>query len=171
MVTLHKNLNFNQSIEIDLQTLSFDLKTCLNIWESLFVRDSLPSWSDIELLDFPTKLIPLITVVDIAWDQAEPINGDVMVYRYWGTGHVEAKNIERTGLRLSQQSDRVDVVVAEYLKVINEKKPFAYRKYIRVNKPTEAALQTTVRLPLSYDGNRVDGVISVSEWADIDIKK
>lgn len=129
----------------------------------------MPPWSDIELLDFPAKLIPLITVVDINWDQAEPINGDAMIYRYWGTGHVEAKNIERTGLRLSEQSDRVDLVVAEYLKVISEKKPFAFRKYIRINKSTEAALQTTIRLPLSYGGNRADGVISVSEWANIDM--
>ncbi len=116
------------------------------------------------------RIIPLITVVDIEWDHAGPIDGNAMIYRFWGTGHVHAKNVERTGQRLSENSDRIGVVVAEYLRVINEKKPIAFRKNIRINKPTKAAVQTTVRLPLSYDGDRVDGVLSASEWDSIHVK-
>lgn len=167
MDDLHKNIDFQQSIEVDLQTLSADLTTFIRIWENMFVQGKLPSWSDVDLLDFPMKIIPLITVVDIEWDHSGSVDGDAMIYRFWGTGHVNAKNIERTGLRLSENSDREDVVVAEYLRVINEKKPIAFRKYIRINKPTEAALQTTVRLPLSYGGDRIDSVLSASEWNSI----
>ena len=112
----------------------------------------------------------MLTVVDIDWNCPGSVDGDAMIYRFWGTGHVNAKNVERTGLKLSENSDRVDVVVAEYLRVINEKKPIAFSKYIRINKPTEAALQTTVRLPLSYRGERVDNVLSASEWHSIDIE-
>lgn len=164
---MYNNLDFKQSIEVDLHALSADLKTFIRIWENMFFQDKLPSWTDVNLLDFPTRIIPMITVVDIDWDHAGPIDGDAMIYRFWGTGHVTAKNVERTGLRLSENSNRVDVVVAEYLRVVNEKKPIAFSKYIRINKPTEAALQTTVRLPLSYGGNRVDGVLSASEWDSI----
>ncbi len=165
---MYKNLDFKQSIEVDLQTLSADLTAFMRIWENMFVQDRLPSWTNVNLLDFPTRIIPMLTVVDIDWDHSGSVDGDAMTYRFWGTGHVIAKNVERTGHKLSENSDRVDVVVAEYLRVINEKRPIAFRKYIQINKPTEAALQTTVRLPLSYGGDRVDNVLSASEWNSIE---
>lgn len=169
MAKLHANLDFRHSAEVDLQALSDDLTLCLHIWENLGVEGELPSWREVNLLDFPTRIIPLIAVVDIDWNCAGPLDGNAMEYRFWGTGHVNAKNVERTGMKLTEKSDRADVVVSEYLRVVNEKKPIAFRKYIRINKPTEASIQTTVRLPLSNDGNRVDGVLSASEWDPIGI--
>lgn len=164
MAKLHSTLDFRSSTEVDLEALSLDLAICLQVWEDMKVEGRMPSWHDVSLLDFPTRVIPLIAVIDVDWDRPGPVDGDAMEYRFWGTGHVYAKNIERTGMKLTEMSDRADVVVGEYLRVINEKKPVAFRKYIRINKPTQACLQTTVRLPLSNDGNRVDGVLSASEW-------
>ena len=110
---MYKNLDFKQSIEVDLQTLSADLTAFIRIWENMFVQDRLPSWTNVNLLDFPTSIIPMLTVVDIDWDHSGSVDGDAMTYRFWGTGHVNAKNVERTGLKLSENSDRLSHILQQ----------------------------------------------------------
>lgn len=128
--------------------------------------DALPAWKDVDLPAIPSNVLPLVTVVDIDWRHGA-IDGDAIRYRYWGTAHVRAKNIERTGQTISEHSSRSHVVTAEYLRVLTERRPIAFVKNIRINEPWHAVVQTSVRLPLSNDGNRVDQVLSASEWTDI----
>lgn len=167
MLDIFHNVRFDQSDEVELESLSEPLKQCLDYWKSLCSDGALPSWKQFDLMSLPSEIIPLVAVIDVKWGDKEAVSADDMVYRFWGTGHVNAKNIERTGNKLSEQSGRTAIVEKEYQKVIYEKRPVAYKKHIRVNKPLDAITQVTVRLPLSDDGQKINHVVSASEWHDI----
>jgi hypothetical protein len=160
---LFRNVDFDSSEEIDLDALDALLASCLAYWRGLGNGDRLPAWRDIDMVALPPDVLPLVTVVDIDWSRGT-VDADALAYRFWGTGHVRAKNIERTGSRISEHSNRTPVVEAEYLKVIERRQPMAFRKNILIEEPLRAVLQTSVRLPLSNDGVRVDNVLSASVW-------
>lgn len=160
---LYRDVDFDNSEKIDLDTLDAKLAACLAYWRTLGSPNTLPSWRDIDMVALPPDVLPLVTVVDIDWSRGT-VDADALAYRFWGTGHVRAKNIERTGSRISEHSNRTPVVEGEYLKVIEHRQPMAFRKNILIENPLRAVLQTSVRLPLSNDGVRVDNVLSASVW-------
>lgn len=162
----YRNVDFDRTDEVAIGDLSPRLAACVEYWRSLGADGALPSWRDVDLTQIPSDVLPFVTVVDIDWSRGT-VDGDAIVYRYWGTGHVRAKNIERTGRAISEHSSRAHVVTAEYLRVLDERRPIAFVKNIRIDEPWHAVVQTTVRLPLSNDGTCVDHVLSASEWADI----
>lgn len=165
----YRMTDFDNVADVDLAEIGAPLKTCLDYWTSVSDGGGLPSWRSIDLSVLPGDVLPLVTVIDIDWSHGL-VGADTFTYRYWGTGHVRAKNIERTGTSVSTHSDRAGIVEAEYLRVIAEKRPLAFRKNIRINEPWRAVTQTSIRLPLSDDGVRVDNVLSASEWAAIAAK-
>lgn len=166
----YHGIDFDKSTEIALGDLSDALNFCLGYWTDIKGERTFPSWSHVDLSCMPSKILPLITVADVTWQNADIPGGDDMIYRFWGTGHVRAKNVERTGKTIASHAQRKPVVVAEYQRVIRERRPIAFMKNIRVENPDRAVLQTTLRLPLSRDGERVDCVMSASEWAAIDFR-
>ncbi len=163
---LFRNVDFDNSEEVDLDALDAKLASCLAYWRGLAAGNGLPAWKDVDMVALPSDVLPLVTVVDIDWRHGT-VDADALSYRFWGTGHVRAKNIERTGTRVSEHSNRTPVVEAEYLKVIERKQPMAFRKNILIENPMRAVLQTSVRLPLSNDGVRVDNILSASVWDDL----
>lgn len=162
----YRNTDFDKTTDVDLADLSVPLRACLDYWTSLSGDGHMPAWRSIDLPALPGDVLPLVTVIDIDWSQGR-LGADTFRYRYWGTGHVRAKNVERTGELVSEHSDRAHIVEAEYLRVIAEKRPRAFRKNIRINEPWRAVTQTSIRMPLSNDGARVDHVLSASEWQPI----
>ncbi|MBO6949716.1 MAG: hypothetical protein JJ855_17180 [Rhodospirillales bacterium] len=161
-----RKIDFDNVADVDLADIGGPLKTCLEYWRSVSGEGGLPSWRGIDLSELPGDVLPLVTVINIDWSRGL-VGADSFTYRYWGTGHVRAKNIERTGTTVAEHSDRARIVEAEYLRVIAEKRPIAFRKNIRINEPWRAVTQTSIRLPLSDDGVRVDNVLSASDWASI----
>ncbi|MGJ3260277.1 MAG: hypothetical protein ACFE0S_11820 [Rhodospirillales bacterium] len=165
---LFRNVDFDNSEEVGLDALDAQLAACLAYWRGLGAGGRLPAWKDVDMVALPPDVLPLVTVVDIDWNRGI-VDADALAYRFWGTGHVQAKNIERTGSRISEHSNRTPVVEAEYLKVIEHRQPMAFRKNILIEDPLRAVLQTSVRLPLSNDGVRVDNVLSASVWDSIKV--
>lgn len=163
---IFRNIDFDHTSDVPLDALSPQLQACLDYWQDVAGGDAMPPWRRIDLSVLPGDVLPLVTVIDIDWGRGVA-DADAFSYRYWGTGHVRAKNVERTGKLVSEHSDRAHVVASEYLKVIEARRPVAFTKHIRINDPWRAVTQTSIRLPLSNDGVRVDNVFSASEWSPI----
>lgn len=167
---IFSHVDFDRTDEIAIETLSPLLRSCLDYWLEIRGNRRYPAWRDVDMIQLPSSTLPLVTVIDVLWDLGPPINADKMRYRFWGTGHVNAKKIERTGTLVSEHSNRVSVVAREYLSVIETGEPKAFAKNIRIDKSQHvlrAVRQSTIRLPLSNDGARVDHVMSASEWQDL----
>ena len=60
-------------------------------WESLKGDAFAPSWKDFDLAALDPKSIPYIIVIDVVRDPLD------FVIRFWGTGHVAKKGVDKTG--------------------------------------------------------------------------
>lgn len=144
------------------------LVPCLDIWNEIKGDRDAPSFVDDVLSKLPTKLIPYATIVDVLSPPGTPITSDKLVYRFWGTGHVRARNIERTGQSVSEHPESyAGTVTDEYRQVIESRHPIAFKKYINLDKPFNAVELFALRLPLASDGENVDKVLSVIHWTPI----
>jgi len=149
-----------QSVEIAVEDLGPGLlRQCLEYWRSRIGGHFAPSWNDVELIDMPMKAIPFVAVVDVSRD---PL---VFVYRFWGTGHVTAKGIERTGQSVRDHPQGRSVpVFAEYRRVTEEMRPMVFARKLVLPGGKPPIDQTALRLPLTSDGEAVDKIIAVSDW-------
>lgn len=130
-------------------------------WESLKGSRFAPSWEDFRLVDLPAEVIPRIVVVDVLRDPLD------FLVRFWGTGHVDRKGIDKTGKKVSETRDqRGWRVYDEYAWVVRERKPLASVDTVDLRDYNELLpfTQRVVRLPLSSDGETVDKVVSLAEW-------
>lgn len=110
------------------------------------------------------KSLPYLVVADVHRD---PLDFKI---RFWGTGHVARKGVDKTGQSISGKPDfRGKTAFDEYCWVVNEKKPLASRDLVNLQDfgnmlPFE---QMLVRLPLSNDGSNVDTIVSLALWDKI----
>ncbi len=154
---------FDDSIEIPFENLEPGfLLDSLQYWRSLKEKRFAPSWNAFDLMALPPEAIPFSVVVDVI---PKPLG---FIYRYWGTGHVTAKGIERTGQSvIDLPQGRGEVVFSEYRQVMEQKRPAMFNRKVALpgNKPTLD--QTALRMPLTLDGKTVDKIISVSDWLSV----
>lgn len=153
---------YEESREVPLGELSDFLRQGLDYWQSLKGERPAPSWTEFELLALPASLIPFVIVVDVK----EPLGQSV--YRFWGTGHVDAKGIDRTGAALDgHPHGRSQVVINEYTQVLDRRGPMAFRRDVRLPDPRPILPQLSLRLPLSADGQCIDHIVSCSDWLSL----
>ncbi len=160
----YQNVRFDVVESLQLDDLTGALADCFTFWQDICGACRMPAWRDVDMSEMPPTLPPHVAVIDVDWSAGEHITADRLRYRYWGTKQVEMKKVERTGTRVSEHHNRTDLVMAEYQAVIDERRPMAFQKNIRVADPFHAAFQRTVRLPLSNDGERVDNIMIASNW-------
>ena len=149
-----------ESTEIPLGDLEDKFfRDSLEYWQAQKKNYFAPSWENFDLIALPTEIIPFVTVVDV-------INGAVdFVYRYWGTGHVKAKGMERTGARVTDHPQGRDKeLISEYKLVFEEQRPIAFARKLVLPDGKLPLNQTSLRMPLTQDGKDVDKIISVSDW-------
>lgn len=153
---------YEESREVPLADLSDFLRQGLDYWQSVKGDRLAPSWADFDLLALPPALIPFVIVVDIK----EPLM--TSVYRFWGTGHVDAKGIDRTGAAIGgHPHGRSEVVVAEYAQVLQRGGPMAFCRDVRLPDPRPVLTQISLRLPLSSDGRSFDHMVSCCDWLSL----
>lgn len=144
---------------MSLDDLPAPLRDALDYWRGLAGSRFAPSWRNFDLLALPPGLIPLCTVVD----RAEPL--EKSVYRFWGSGHVEAKGIDRTGHSIGEHPQgRAEEVLAEYGEVIARSAPVAFVRDIDLPEPRPTLPQLSLRMPLSSDGDSIDKFVSICGW-------
>ncbi len=131
----------------------------LEYWQVKKKNHFAPSWESIDLMALTPKVIPFVTVVDVVYDPLD------FVYRFWGTGHVKATGLDRTGARVTDHPQgRGQQVFAEYNSVFEEQRPIAFSRKLVFPDGKLPLKQTALRMPLTQDGKNVDKIISVADW-------
>ncbi len=146
-----------REIPVD-QTDTVGCQACLNLWQTVRGEVFAPSWPAFDLLQLPSDVVPFISVVDV---QFEPLD---FKYRYWGTGHVQLKNEERTGILVSEimPEERAELNYVEYSMVFETRQPKAFAHNRRTKDNSFPLAHLNLRLPLSDDGQRDDKIVTYS---------
>lgn len=131
-------------------------RDALAYWQNKRGGRIAPAWSDISLMDFPPRVLPLIAVLDINPETFE------MSYRFWGTQLTEMLGEDYTGKTPGDVKPKHVGNGNEdaYREMIEKKIPqlevkeFFRREILR-------GRQMVLRLPLSDDGVSVTKSISI----------
>lgn len=132
-----------------------DSVTALRYWSDRLFGRIAPRWSDIDLLDFSSDLIPRMIVVDCL-----PAENDFR-YRFFGTWQVAGHQMDMTGKHISdfEMNGYGEGVREQYERVIREQRPFVYQlNMVLRNVPYQTEI---LRLPVSHDGLEIDKVWSI----------
>ena len=143
----------------DLASLEGDLAKSLNYWKSLLGDRTMPPWSEFELLKIPHQILKTTHVTDINSD-----SGDYKV-RFWGTGLVEVHQQELSQKWVSEMTPPAlsGFVLKGIKQLRKERAPTAYSTTLEsIGQPE--ILQTTLRLPLSDDGEQVTHAVTIVEF-------
>jgi hypothetical protein len=137
-----------------------ELRELLSYWEGLRGEQFAPSWTDVELIEMPAKLLPYLTVVEV-----RPMPLD-FVYSFYGTGHMALKGRDLTGRSImeARPNQNTPIVFEQYRRTLEARRPLAFRR--TVIGAGETPTQTTLRVPLSADGEGVQWVMSLSDLRD-----
>lgn len=147
---------------IDIENLTApELRELLSYWESLRGDRFAPSWTDVELIDMPAKLLPYLTVVEV---RPAPLD---FVYAFYGTGHMALKARDLTGRSIMEAlpNENTPIVFEQYRRTLEARKPLAFRRIVAPSTPSKGMnpTQHTLRVPLSADGEGVQWIMSLSD--------
>jgi len=145
---------------LDLRTYDgADVENCLGYWNELRGERQFPSWPDFEWMRVPPKLIPYFGVVDIT---PEPLD---FIYRFWGTGHVNAQGAEYTGksASLMEPPEVGQNIFAQYRETYEAEKPLLFRHVFRESDLHVALEEISLRLPFSSNGETIDKIVAFSD--------
>lgn len=123
-------------------------------WRKKCGRRWAPRWSDIDLMDIAPPLLPYITVMDVLDDGG-------LLYRYWGRGHTTYYGHDYTGEALSsvRPAWARDLLGHQIARVFETQTARVF--VVRYDKILQAV--SSIRLPLSDDGERVTGILGFSD--------
>ncbi len=81
---------------VDVESMRIqELCEALDVWRSKRRPDGIPVWGDLDFLDFDTKILPRMILLDVD-------NGPGFgIYRYWGTRVASFNGVDMTGLRIN----------------------------------------------------------------------
>ena len=132
----------------------------LGYWNELCRDRFAPTWDDVELFDLPAKLLPYLTVVEVAADVAD------FVFRFCGTAHMTTKTRDYTALsvRSIRPENLAEVIFEQYRRTVEAREPMAFVRTIHGFSEDQPLSQINLRMPLSDDGDKVTGVISLAHW-------
>ena len=138
-----------------------ELREFFSYWEGLRGVKFAPSWTDVELIDMPAKLLPYLTVVEV---RPAPLD---FIYTFYGTGHMALKGRDLTGRSIMEAlpNENTPIVFEQYRRTLEARKPLAFRRIVTSPAPDKGKnpTQHTLRVPLSADGEGVQWIMSLSD--------
>lgn len=138
-----------------------ELRELFSYWEGLRGTKFAPSWTDVELIDMPAKLLPYLTVVEV---RPAPLD---FIYTFYGTGHMALKGRDLTGRSIMEAlpNENTPIVFEQYRRTLEARKPLAFRRIVTSPTPDQGKnpTQHTLRVPLSADGEGVQWIMSLSD--------
>jgi len=153
----------NQCIEVE-GVSDLNLQEFYSYWNQRRGDRIAPSWSEIELIEFPARVLPYLTVVEV---HRAPLD---FVYTFYGTGHLVLKGRDLTGLSasLNLPEELAAVIFNQYETTLERAAPTAFRREISDADPEVAGIPTLMdlRLPLSADGKDIHWIMSLSTLRD-----
>jgi len=148
------------STEIRLDEITdMPILAAYNYWDSLRGDAIGPPRPSFRLETLPPRLIPCLAVIDII---GPPLD---YYYRFFGTAMAEAAGRELTGKRY--YADKVEgygFVNARLLPVLIERREPMVHKTIWESVRRVRLQTTTLRLPLSADGQTVNGAVTANDY-------
>lgn len=141
-----------------LQEPGYDV--CLNYWFDLKEERWAPSWQEWQWSQIPVDLVPYFIVVDVTYDPFD------IIYRYWGTAMARMHNTEMTGKSTKDIRSPVTRENTEdhYNEVIRQKCAIQSVSIQQTIGFDLTHKQLSLRMPMSNDGNRVDQIVSFTDW-------
>lgn len=154
---------FLEQIEITSDDIAGkEIEAALTYWDKVRGERFAPARRELKLDELPSKLIPAIAIIDFVGD---PID---YLYRFFGTTLVQVSGMELTGKRYFADEIKGYGFVNEKLlpEMIALKKPkFHIVRWQSIRGVTYET--TSVRLPLSDDGETVTGAMTANSWAPL----
>mgnify|MGYP001170950305 FL=1 len=148
------------SVPLSLDDLAAaELQEMLAYWQGLARDRVAPSWHEVEPLEMPAKLLPYLTVVEV---HQSPLD---FVYVFYGTGHLALKARDLTGHSINDTlpNENCSIVFEQYRRTLEARKPMAFRRRVTDTDMATEPTQTTLRLPLSADGETINWIMSLSD--------
>ncbi|MEQ8227466.1 MAG: hypothetical protein RIA64_05235 [Rhodospirillales bacterium] len=131
----------------------------LSYWEAARGNRIAPSWSDVELLEMPAKVLPYLTVTEV---HQPPLD---FIYTFYGTGHMALKARDLTGCSVTEAKpvENRPIVFDQYRRVLEARKPMAFLRIFEGFGDGGDLTQASLRLPLSADGESIHWIMSLSD--------
>lgn len=138
-----------------------DYQACYEYWLELRGSRRSPAWSEWNWERIPYKLIPYFIVVDVDY---EPL---VFKYRFWGTACVSLHNKDFTGLTSDSIRSPItkEITEGQYKDVVESHEAIGARYIIQARESGVPYMQTSLRMPMSSDGDRVSQIVSYVDWS------
>jgi len=133
----------------------------IQYWEKRRGTAFAPPWHAVDLLEFPSELLPYCIVVDL--HEAD----DKVSYRYFGSGIAELHGFELT----NRTSDSIeppelrDHIIRQYRSVAEAREPQFFATELVVKRDIKLQ-HFMLRLPLSNDGKAVTNIITFENFED-----
>jgi hypothetical protein len=138
---------------------SFDF--ALQYWSDRKGDAFAPTWPDIDLMDFPPKMIANCNVTDIGRDPLE------IRYRFFGTGICNLHGSDLTGktVEANEPAPFRVLCIETFTALVERREPLLFIAPVPV---TSGAMKRHhfLRLPLSADGVEVTNAITFEEFAE-----
>jgi len=135
------------------------LKDVLDYWDHVRGARFAPPWEEFELTKLPLSLVPSSLVADY-----DPERDDLK-FRFWGTAMVSVFRMEMTGRYIGDLPDGTlfEPLMAGFWEIRRTGEPLLTVNEVRPeNQPP--ILSPVLRMPLSDDGETVDGVVAVNDF-------
>jgi hypothetical protein len=144
---------------------SEDLLAALELWRSWCGGRAAPLWADVNLSAFPSKLLPMATVVDVL------NGGEDFRYRYWGSELSRLFKREETGVLLSEHvvNQSGHIRFSQFWEVVIQVRPLLFMTIFERIEGVMAE-KINLRLPVIDEAGAVDKIISFSTMDKIGIQ-
>lgn len=140
-----------------------ELCEVLDVWRSKCPAGGVPVWGDLDFLDFDTKVLPRMILLDV--DDAPGLG----VYRYWGTRVASFNGLDMTGLRINGLAPARHARYSEeqYRWVVDNARPSLFVACLG-EKSWDRKYEAMLRMPCrSAPGAPLDRVLSVGFYDDV----
>lgn len=149
-----------ESVEITLADIhGMPIMAAYEYWNGLRGSAFAPPRQVFRLEELPPRLVPYMAMVDFV---GPPLD---YYYRFFGTAMAEASGRELTGK--TYYADNVEgygFVNARLFPVLIERKEPLFHRTTWESVKMVQLVTTTIRLPLSSDGETVDGAVTANDY-------
>lgn len=130
-------------------------------WLRLRGERASPTWAEWDWFQLPTAMIPYFLVVDVSYDPLD------FVYRFWGTASVDLHGKDFTNLSISaiRSPATARLTRDQYMEVIDHHEAIGSEYTVKAGENGLAYVQTSLRMPFSDDGQRVDQIATYVDWS------
>jgi hypothetical protein len=153
-------------LDVDPSAFTGDFAWLYGYWGQRVGEFGIPCWSDIQLVDFPSHILPLLVVMDVADDDR------AFVFRYWGTERTNLQGVDMTGKSVKDLAipGLADAMLHQNQRAVAERGPILFLNSF-VAQSGVTVVYEALRLPVSDGGGEVDKVIALSTFIKNDLPR